>query len=117
MKILQINKFLKNVGGAETYMFNLANALKERGHDVAFWGMHDEDNLVVDRHDSFVRKIDFNGEIGILKSLKEIPNLIYSKENRKRFQKCIKNFTPDVIHIHNFNYQLTPSFLVEAKRA
>lgn len=117
MKILQINKFLKNVGGAETYMFNLANALKERGHDVAFWGMHDEDNLVVDRYGSFVRKIDFNGEIGTLKSLKEIPNLIYSKENRKRFQKCIKNFTPDVIHIHNFNYQLTPSFLVEAKRA
>ena len=30
MKILQINKYLKNVGGAETYMFQLSNSLKEK---------------------------------------------------------------------------------------
>lgn len=116
MKILQINKFLKIVGGAETYMFSLAKGLKERNHEVAFWGMSDDDNLVEDKYDSFVRKIDFNGKTTVFKSLLDTPSLIYSNENIKRFKKIISKFKPDVIHIHNFNYQLTPSFLGEAKK-
>ena len=116
MKILQINKFLKIVGGAETYMFSLAKGLKERNHEVAFWGMYDDDNLVEDKYDSFVRKRDFNGKAAAIKYLLEAPSLIYSNENKKRFKKIISQFKPDVIHIHNFNYQLTPSFLGEAKK-
>lgn len=116
MKILQINKFLKIVGGAETYMFSLAKGLKERNHEVAFWGMSDDDNLVEDKYDSFVRKIDFNDKTQLFKSILDTPSLIYSNENKKRFKKIISKFKPDVIHIHNFNYQLTPSFLGEAKK-
>ena len=45
MKILQINKYLKNKGGSETYMFELSKVLQSRGHEVRFWGMQDQDNI------------------------------------------------------------------------
>lgn len=117
MKILQVNKFLKIVGGAETYMFSLASALREKNHEVAFWGMHDNENLEEDKYNSFVRKIDFNSRKTRLSSIMDVPSLIYSQDNKKRFRKIISHFNPDVVHIHNFNYQLTPSFLEEAKKA
>ncbi|MDG1822952.1 MAG: glycosyltransferase [Flavobacteriaceae bacterium] len=117
MKILQVNKFLKPVGGAETYMFSLANALKELDHEVEFWGMYDEDNSVDDTYNTFVRNIKLNGKKPMVNYINEAFNLIYSFKNKNKFKKIISLFQPDVIHVHNFNYQLTPSFLSEANKA
>lgn len=45
MKVLLVNKFHYHKGGAETYYFALAEALKARGHEVIFFSMRDEKNL------------------------------------------------------------------------
>ena len=44
MKILMVNKFLYPRGGCETYMLNLAEELKAKGHEVEDFGMYDEKN-------------------------------------------------------------------------
>lgn len=38
---------------------------------------------------------------------------IYSSEARKKIRAVLDDFKPDVVHINNFNYQLTPSIIIE----
>lgn len=42
MKILIVNKFLYRRGGAESYILDLAGELLKQGHEVQFFGMHDQ---------------------------------------------------------------------------
>lgn len=115
MKILQINKFLYPKGGSESYMFELSLALKEYGHTVEFWGMQDEKNIVPDTYDCFADKIDFS----LLKHFDKIKKafaMIYSFTNRQKISIVLDAFQPDIVHIHNYNFQLTPSILQEIKK-
>ena len=38
---------------------------------------------------------------------------IYSLEARTQLRKVLDDFEPDVCHLNNFNYQLTPSIILE----
>lgn len=38
---------------------------------------------------------------------------IYSKEARQKIRLVLNDFKPDVCHLNNFNYQLTPSIILE----
>lgn len=115
MKILQINKFLYPKGGSETYMFELSKALKEMGHSIEYWGMEDEKNIVDDTYSSFVKNIDFN-TLGLVGKISNVFSTIYSQESRKKIAIVLDQFQPDIVHIHNFNFQLTPSILPEIKK-
>lgn len=115
MKILQINKFLYPKGGAETYMFQLSNALKEKGIDIEFWGMQDENNIVEDTFQSFAKNVSYQ-ERSLLKIISNTPRTIYSFKNKKQISKILDQFKPDLVHLHNYNFQLTPSILPEIKK-
>lgn len=115
MRILQINKYLKIVGGAETYMFQLSKSLQEKGIDVKFWGMYDDDNSVDDFPDLLADTIDYSNQ-GTIEKLGSTINTIYSKKNRKKIGQVLDFFKPDIVHIHNYNFQLTPSILPEIKK-
>ena len=60
MKILIVNKFFRIVGGSDTYCFNLADALKQAGHEVVFFSMRDSRNWPDKNEDLFVENIDYN---------------------------------------------------------
>ncbi len=115
MKVLQINKFLYPKGGAETYMFQLSKTLKENGIDIEFWGMEDEKNIVADTYQSFAKNISYQ-EKSLFKIVSNTPRTIYSFDNKKRISKLLDAFQPDLIHLHNYNFQLTPSILPEIKK-
>jgi len=115
MRILQINKFLYPKGGAETYMFQLSNALKEKGIDIEFWGMEDENNIVEDTYQSFAKNISYK-EASLFKIVSNTPRTIYSFDNKKRISKILDHFKPDIVHLHNYNFQLTPSILPEINK-
>lgn len=115
MKILQINKFLKIVGGAETYLFQLSKALQEAGHEVKFWGMEDPDNIVCDFPNLEADNVDYSNQNAFQK-LSATVNTIYSKANKKKIAQVLEVYKPDVVHIHNYNFQLTPSILPEIKK-
>jgi len=41
--------------------------------------------------------------------------IIYSGEARKKLRAVLLDFKPDVVHINNFNFQLTPSIIYEIR--
>lgn len=118
MKVLIINTRHYLGGGDSTYSFNLASLLKKNGHDVYFFGMHDERNIPDPNDDLFVSQIDFrklNKKKSIKNGLYVLSRSIYSKEARNNFSKLLDRVKPDIIHAQNLHGHITPSVILEAK--
>ena len=109
MKILMVNKFLYPKGGAETYFLKIGNYLKQQGHEVQYFGMYDEKNTVGNELNLYTKNVDFHNA-GIEKFLYPF-KIIYSLEAKRKIKKIIKHFKPDIIHLNNINFQLTPSII------
>jgi len=113
MKVLMINKFYYDFGGAESYMFGLTDLLKKKGIEVIPFSMRHPKNYETSFADYFVRNISFDTNENIFsKSI----STIYSIEARQKIKKLIIDFKPDIAHIHNFNFLITPSILFELKK-
>ena len=109
-KILIINKFLHPNGGSETYIFGLGKGFEKLGQEVQYFGMEHSQRIVGNRVNSYVSNMDFHH------GKKKNPLcVIYSREARKKLRVVLFDFKPDVVHLNNFNYQLTPSILYEIR--
>ena len=111
MKILMVNKFHYLKGGSEKYYFDLAKLLEENGHDVAFFSMKNDKNIKTNNKEYFVEEIDLNSN-NKLKALE----IIYSIKNRKKMEEALEDFKPDIIHLNNFQRQLSASIIKPIKK-
>ncbi len=114
MKILMVNKFLYPNGGAETYMFTLGEQLTKMGHEVQYFGMEHEGRVVGNRVNAYTSDMNFHGGSKLAKLTYPLKT-IYSGEARKKLRLVLEDFQPDVVHLNNFNYQLTPSVILEVE--
>lgn len=114
MKILMVNKFLYPHGGSETYVFDLGRQLTQMGHEVEYFGMDSKDRIVGNRVESYTAAMDFHAS-GVSKLLYPF-KIIYSLEARKKIRAVLKDFQPDVVHLNNINFQLTPSIIDEIRK-
>ena len=114
MKILMVNKFLYSRGGCENYMLYLAEHLKSLGHEIEFFGMQDEKNTVGNSAGLYTMNMDFHtgGLIRFLYPFK----ILYSFEAKKKILQVIDDFKPDIVHMNNINFQLTPSVIYGIKK-
>ncbi len=115
MKVLIINKFLYPNGGSETYIFKLGEVLTAHGHEVQYFGMEHEGRCVGNAVNSYTSDMNFHGG-SKLKKLTYPFKTIYSSEARKKIRLVLEDFQPDVCHLNNFNYQLTPSVILEIRK-
>lgn len=106
MKILMVNKFHYLRGGSEKYYFELAELLKEHGHEVAFFSMKDKKNIHTNNKEYFTKPVNLNGD----SKLKAI-QIIYSKANKNIMEKALEEFKPDIVHLNNFQRQLSASII------
>lgn len=109
MKILMVNKFLYPNGGSETYIFKLGEQLKKKGHEVQYFGMEHAGRIVGNRLECYTSNMDFHG--GGIAGLLYPFRIIYSGEAKKKMRRVLEDFRPDVVHLNNINFQLTPSIL------
>ena len=111
MKILMVNKFLYPKGGAETYILKLGKILQDHGHEVQYFGLKNEKNTVGNEADAYVSDMDFGQ--GIRRNLSAPFRIIYSTEARKQIRNVLDKFQPDVVHLNNIQFHLTPSIILE----
>lgn len=110
MRILLVNKFHFLKGGSEKYYFDLGNLLKKKGNEVAYFSMYDKRNVTTGDKEYFVEQIDLNSG-SKLKAL----DVIYSKNNYKKMIEAIEDFKPDIVHLNNFQRQLSASIIKACK--
>ena len=114
MKILMVNKFLHPNGGSETYIFELGKYLNTNGHEVQFFGMEHPDRVVGNHAESYTADMDFH--TGKWQRLLYPFKILYSTEARKKIRRVLWDFKPDVVHLNNINFQLTPSIIYEVRK-
>lgn len=115
MNILMVNKFLWPKGGAETYLIRLGENLKTMGHRVDYFGMDSPERTVGNRVDAYTGYMDFHSG-SPWEKLGYSLRVIYSGDARRKIRRVLEAFQPDVCHLNNFNYQLTPSILLEIRK-
>lgn len=116
MKILMVNKFFYRKAGSEAYMFDLIDLLHEKGHQVIEFSMKDEKNQKSEYDKYFIDNIDFNKKEGVIKSIKKALHLLYSFETKHKLETLIKKEKPDIAHLQNFSFHLTPAMLSVFKK-
>ncbi len=97
MKVLMVNDYIHTIGGAEIYMHSISDALRSQGHTVEIFAS------TVDKK-KYIRKLQHPTIADLLKR-------IWNFEQLKQFKKVYNDFKPDIIHIHSFFNELSPSFL------
>lgn len=109
MKVLMVNKFLYPNGGSETYIFQLGEELQKKGHEVQYFGMEHAGRIVGNRAERYTSDMDFH--TGKLQKLLYPFKIIYSFEAKRKLREVLRDMNPDVVHLNNINFQLTPSVI------
>lgn len=119
MRILIVNKYHKLTGGADRYAIDLARLLAANGHAVAFLAMDQPDNWPADYPlytvASGLTTKTWN-KAGPAAQLRAYAQGLYNVEAERVARRAIAEFRPDVIHLQNIFYQLSPS-VIRAARA
>ncbi|MFW5888321.1 MAG: glycosyltransferase [Patescibacteria group bacterium] len=116
MKILQVNNYHYRRGGAEACYFDTAELLKKGGHEVAHFSMHHPKNQQGAWNGYFADNSDFNNKYSFVDKTKAVGRIFYNREAKKKIRKLIKEFRPDIAHLHNIYHHLSPSIIDELKK-
>lgn len=116
MKILLINKYLYPKGGADKITISTGELLQQRGHQVSYWGMSHPDNPPYSTSKYFTDCIDYSSPGGILQQLNTAAKFLYSFEAKSKVERLIREEKPDIVHLHNFAHELSPSILSVFKK-
>jgi len=95
-------------------MFSLGELLKSNGHEVFYWGMKHPLNIIHEYEDYFPEYIDYvemNANKNPINALKVLTRSIYSFESKKKLEKFLSVFKPDIVHLNNIHAHLTPSII------
>ncbi len=112
MRVLMINKFLYPRGGDAIVTLNTGSLLEGYGHEVVYWGMKNSQNHSFLHEDFFIDEVDLNAGGGVGHQLRIAGNMLYSLEAKRKVQALITHAgKPDIVHLHNFAHQISPSIL------
>lgn len=110
-----VNKFFFIKGGSETYYFSLKNLLQKEGHRVIDFSMKDTKNFTSEYSNYFIENINYD-KGNVLSKAKAGLNIIYSLEAKRKFEQLVSDTQPDLIHLHIFQHQISPSILDVIKK-
>ena len=109
MKILMVQDIGWLYGGGEIYVNNIKKELEKRGHIVKVFSSNI--NLKNNKEKQIADYLCYgtNGKFAKLM-------MIFNPFALFKIKKILKEFKPDIVHIHSFFYNLSPSILIPAKK-
>lgn len=113
MKILMINKYHQIIGGADTDFFATIRLLEQAGHQVIPFCLKIEGNLESPYSSYFVDGLSYRNwaTAPLGAQLKTFAQGFYNEDARRSVERLVAEVQPDVAHVHNILYQLSPSVL------
>lgn len=113
-KILLVNKFYYNRGGDCIQTINLRKILEDNGHEVAVFSMQYPQNIPSGYDKYYPKQVDFSG--GVKAKLNAAARIFGIGDVKKQFAKLLKDFAPDVVHLHNIHSYISPVVAKLAKK-
>jgi glycosyltransferase involved in cell wall biosynthesis len=115
MKILQLNNYHFIKGGADRVYFNTAKLLKDHQHEVQYFSSRHPNNVPAEYVKKFA-SINDNRETNFLQKIGGAKDYIYNKSAYKNLGELLKEYKPDIAHLHLFYGGLSGSVLKALKK-
>lgn len=106
MKVVSIGQNYHIVGGSDRYLIDLAALLEQHGHESAVFAARHDKNLPSRWSEYFPVGSNFDRA-----GLADIGRFIYSPEARMKMQALVRDFAPDIAHLHIYYGKITSSIL------
>jgi len=116
MKIILVNKFYYPKDGVSNYVLELEAQLKALGHQTRIFAMANPRNIPSQTQRYFVSYLSFDQK-GFKNTWRAFARIFYSLEAKRKFRRLVKDFRPDIVHVHNLYHQISPSILTITKKA
>ena len=114
MKVLLIDVYHYNRGGAETVCFNTGRLLQQHGHDVVYFCLKWKRNLPSPFEHYFPESKETRR--GVFRQVKNLVNYFYHFEAARKMDQLLRDEQPDIAHIHLIWGQITESILPVLRR-
>ncbi len=111
MKILMVNKFFDFRDGVDIYTHRTMEELRKRGHEVKIFSTRSPKNVSTPDAARFVRRFNFDRREGLIEDAGKAFNFLWNREAEKAMRIILREFKPDVVHLHNIYHHLTTSIL------
>jgi len=116
LKVLFINNFFSEYGGAEKLLLNQALLLKKNNIEVFFFASSKQPFFIKDyKYSKYFPEYTEFRKAGKFKAITQIKNLFYNETAKNNLKEYIKEIKPDIAHIHNIHYVLTVSVIDACK--
>jgi len=109
--LLSINTYHYRRGGSDAVFFEHDALFRGLGWETAVMTMHHPKNEPSPWSEFFVDEIEFGHAYGVLHKLAMAGKIIYSLEARRKLDKLLARFPPDVAHVHCIYHHISPSVL------
>lgn len=106
MRVLLVNKFYYPRGGDCMVTMGTERLLREHGHEVAVFAMQYDQNIDAATSRYFASEVSFAGGIG--SKLKALRRTMGWGDVKTSFSALLRDFKPDVVHLHNIHSYLSP---------
>ena len=117
MRVLLVNAFHYLRGGVERTYLDESRWLAAAGHEVAHLAIRDPRNLPSPTAAHFAPAVDFGESAPALRQLLQLPRALWSGPAARSAEAVVREFRPDVAHLHAPSRYLTPSVLRPLERA
>jgi len=117
MRVLLVNAFHYLRGGVERTYLDESRWLAAAGHEVAHLAIRDPRNLPSPTAAHFAPAADFGEGAPVARQLAQLPRAIWSKPAAAAAEAIVREFRPEVAHLHAPSRYLTPSILRPLERA
>lgn len=110
-KLLSINNYHYRRGGSDVVYLEHAALMEELGWDNAYFSMHHPKNLSTPWSDYFVDELEFGHSYSLAGKIAMAGKVIYSREAQHKLARLLRDYRPDVAHLHCIYHHLSPSIL------
>lgn len=111
MKILHVHKYYYRRGGDAVVFLDTAKLMEQAGHQSAYFSMNHPSNMPSEYSRYFVSSVDLNNVQGYYRQMKTAARILYSVEAKRKISTLVRDFKPDIAHLHNIGHQLSPSII------
>jgi len=112
MKVVLANKFYFLKGGVERYLLDLEHLLREHGHEPIPFAMRHPANLPTPYSKYFVSRVETEKVKISWSGLRTLGRMFFSFEAQEKLSQLVRRFQPDLVHVHNIYYQISPTIFL-----
>ncbi len=109
--ILSVNNYHYRRGGSDVVYLEHAELMETEGWRNAFFSMHHPKNLPTLWSEYFVNEIEFGYAYSLSQKVSMASKVIYSFEAQRKLRRLIKDYRPDVAHLHCIYHHLSPAII------